>query len=250
MMPETPDDATLPRLLGRPVRTEVAYILPMGVFLAFTFLGGQFPSFYPLSYVLKTVVVAILLVVLWKAFTRIRWTHLPLGVLVGVIGTVQWIGMEKLFMSHDFFNWTRMSFSGADKVVESAFKPGEFFSNAVLMWSFIAVRWMGASLLVPVMEELFWRDYVWRSLASPNDFRLHEVGEYDTSSVWLVPVFFATVHPQWLTSIVWALLVAWLLLKTRSLGACIVAHGVTNFLLGAYVLTMWYGFGKDEWFFW
>jgi hypothetical protein len=34
------------------------------------------------------------------------------------------------------------------------------------------------------------------------------------------------------------------LLKTRSLGPCIIAHGVTNFLLGAYVL--W----RHDWYFW
>lgn len=243
-MTETLEDESPVRLFGRPVRRDIAYIAPMAVFLAFTFLGVKFGSFYPLSYVLKTFVVAAMLFVLWRAYTRIRWTHLPLGVLVGVIGTVQWIGMEKLFMSHDFFVWTRMSFDGANKVREAAFNPETALGTGWVLWAFVTIRWMGASLLVPVMEELFWRDYIWRSLASPNDFRLHEVGEYDTSSVWLVPVFFAMVHPQWLTSIVWALLIAGLLLKTRSLGACIVAHGVTNFLLGAYVLT------TKEWFFW
>lgn len=232
------------------IRPDIAYILPMAVFLAFTFAGGQWESFYPLSYVLKTVIVAIILVLVWRSFTRIRWTHLHWGVIVGVVGVIQWVGMEKLFMSHDFFSWTRMSFDGAEKVRENAFKPFEVFESQAWMWAFIAIRWAGASLLVPVMEELFWRDYVWRSLASPNDFQLHEVGEYDKSAVWLVPLFFATVHPQWLTSIVWALLIAWLLLKTRSLGACIVAHGVTNFLLGGYVLFSHYVLGRDEWYFW
>ena len=47
-----------------------------------------------------------------------------------------------------------------------------------------------------------------------------------------------------------ALLIAALLWKTRSLGACIVAHATTNFLLGAYVLIAWYVFKKDEWYFW
>ena len=45
-------------------------------------------------------------------------------------------------------------------------------------------------------------------------------------------------------AIVWGLLIAVLLVRTRSLGACIVAHAVTNFLLGAYVLY------TREWFFW
>ena len=41
-----------------------------------------------------------------------------------------------------------------------------------------------------------------------------------------------------------ALMISWLLVRTKSLGACIVAHAVTNLLLGIYVL-----WAKD-WYFW
>jgi hypothetical protein len=34
------------------------------------------------------------------------------------------------------------------------------------------------------------------------------------------------------------------------LGACIIMHGVTNFLLGAYVLYSHFRLGRDEWYFW
>ena len=39
-----------------------------------------------------------------------------------------------------------------------------------LIWPLIAARWVGASLMVPVMEELFWRSFLMRYLVSP-DFR-------------------------------------------------------------------------------
>jgi uncharacterized protein len=223
-----------------------AYVLPMGVFLAFTFAGGQWKGFYPASYVAKTLIVAGLLVVCWRYYTRTRWTHLGLGFAVGVVGLVQWVGMEKLFMAVPWLAWTRMT---ADIRAE-AFRPHEHFESAWTLWAFVATRWAGASLVVPLMEELFWRDFLWRSLASPNDYRLQRVGEYDPTAFWGVALAFATVHPQWLTAIVWALLVGWLLLRTGSIGACVVAHATTNFLLGAYVLVSWYAFGRDEWFFW
>jgi len=229
---------------AKPRRLQIAYLAPFAVFMLFTFAGGQWPQFYPLSYVLKTFVVAVLLICFWRYYSTIRWTHLWLGALVGIVGVVQWIGIEKLFMHYDsLFRWTRIS-GDAKSVIEGAFRPLDHFESPLLAWSFIAVRLLGASLLVPVMEELFWRDYLWRSIASPNDFRLHQVGEYDPQAFWFVPIAFATVHPQWLTAIVWGLLIACLLVKTRSLGACIVAHGVTNLLLGLYVLK------TGEWFFW
>lgn len=223
------------------ISTEVAYIVPMALFMAFTWAGGNWPGVYVYSYVLKTIVVAVALVVLWKKYTPIRWTHLGLGVIVGIVGIVQWVGMEKLLL---------LAWPAYPRMSLEVFDPTKSIDHPVMLYSFIIVRLLGASLLVPVMEELFWRDYVWRTIAAPNDFKLMQVGEYDRNAFWVIPLIFASVHIQWLTAIVWGLLIAWLLVRTKSLGACIVAHGVTNFLLGAYVLTSHYVFHRDEWYFW
>lgn len=220
------------------------YVLPMAVFLLFIQFGAWFEGSAPWMYVGRTVVVTALIWVLWKAYTKIRWTHKGLGVLVGVIGVVQWVGMEKLLLwggqRVPLLQWTSMA-SPAD-----AFNPLEYFASYPpwVLYAWLAIRLAGSSLLVPVMEELFWRDWCWRSAASPNNFRLVPVGEYDRSAFWVIPLIFAVVHVQWLTAIVWALMIAWLLVRTRSLGACIIAHGVTNLLLGAYVLV------TRDWYFW
>ena len=60
----------------------------------------------------------------------------------------------------------------------------------------------------------------------------------------IVTLAFSSVHIQWMTAIVWGAMIALLLVKTRSLGACIIAHGVTNLLLGIYVLC------THDWAFW
>lgn len=218
------------------VGDDLAYVLPMAVFLLFTWVGGKWEHLYPVSYAAKTLLVAVLLVVLWRHFTRIRWDHWPLGVLVGVVGVVQWVGMEKLLLATigDYHFLSR-----------EPFVPPEFFSDSRWMWSFVAVRLIGAALLVPVMEELFWRDFLWRSLIAPNDFKLADVGEWDPKAFWTVAVVFgAGVHVEWITAIAYGLLVGWLLVRTKSLGACIVAHCVTNLLLGAYVVVY------QDWAFW
>jgi CAAX prenyl protease-like protein len=212
----------------------------MAIFIGFTYLGTLSKGTYPASYVLKSLIVPVALVLLWPKYTRIRWDYWWLGVIVGIVGVVQWVGMEKLLMSQSWLWWTRMS----RDVAADAFRPFDEIQPAALAWAFVIIRWAAASLVVPVMEELFWRDLAWRSIAAPNDFKLVEVGEYDPGAFWIVPLIFATVHVQWLTAIVWALMIAVLLVRTRSLGACIIAHGVTNFLLGAYVLH------THEWFFW
>jgi CAAX prenyl protease-like protein len=180
-----------------------------------------------------------------RAYTRIVWTHLSIGVLVGVVGTVQWIGMELVLRKFEFLSWTRFG-------SEPAFDYINFISSQPL-WlyvAFISIRLLGSALIVPVFEELFWRDWLWRTIAAPNDFRLCGVGEYEKWAFWLTPLFFALVHPQWLLAVIYGFLMNILLLKTKSLGACIVAHGVTNFLLGGYVLVSWHVFGVDQWYFW
>jgi uncharacterized protein len=228
----------------RLIRDDFAYILPIAVFLLFTWAGGNWPEWYPTSYVLKTVIVAGLLIWLWPNFTKIRWNHWWLGIIIGVVGLVQWVGMEMVMQwltGVDEHGHARYQFGRGG----APFLPHEHFDTAAAMWSFILIRWAGASLLVPVMEELFWRDFLWRSIVAPNDFKMVPVGEWDWRAFAIVAgVFGAAVHIEWLTAIVYGLLIGWLLLYTRSLGACIIAHGVTNFLLGLYVL-VW-----QDWRFW
>jgi CAAX prenyl protease-like protein len=217
-----------------------AYMIPMAIFLAFTQIGASWKSLFPISYIAKTILAAIALWLLWPKYTKVRWNHWWLGVIVGILGVVQWVGMEKLLMSVPWLSWTRM----IRDVTGEAFNPYEQLKFPGALWTFITIRLLGPTLVVPLMEELFWRDFLWRNLAAPNDFKLVAVGEYDPSGFWLTPLFFALVHVQWLTAIVWGLMIGLLLLRTRSLGACIIAHGVTNLLLGIYVL--W----THEWFFW
>jgi hypothetical protein len=246
---------------------DLPYILPMAIFLLLTWLGGlgapeeppagklttqpattqttpatveqagRWSDLYPLSYVLKTFLAAGAVAFFWGRYTPISWRYWQLGVIVGVIGVVQWVGMEKLLL-HYFPDYPRPD-------IGDPFDPyAHFAGQPALMWGFMIIRWAGAALVVPVMEELFWRDYLWRTLLAPNDFRLASIGEWDWKVFLIVAVAFATVHVQWITAFTWGLMIGGLLVYTRSLGACIIAHGVTNVLLGAYVQY------TREWYFW
>jgi uncharacterized protein len=214
---------------------DVAYIAPFALFMVLTFIGS-YAGWYPVSYILKTLLVAILLWYFWPKFTRISWHCWPLGVVAGVLGLVQWIGTEKLLLKL----WPDYPRMGGDP-----FNPFHEFATPEAAWAFIAIRWAGATLLVPVMEELFWRDFLHRQLIAPNDFKMVGIGEWDIKAFLIVAfIFGAGVHVQWLTAVLYGLLIGGLLVYTRSLGACIICHAVTNFLLGAYVLA------TKDWYFW
>jgi CAAX prenyl protease-like protein len=222
------------------VRDDTAYILPMVAFLLFTWLGTNetvadaVPQAYAVSYVVKTVVVVGMLWAFRRSYTRVRWNHAWLGVIVGVVGAVQWVGMQLWLQRYEFF-----------RPPDDPFDPIQAFDEPFVAFAFIAVRLIGAVLLVPVMEELFWRDFLWRQILAPNDFKLAAVGEWGWAPFLGVSAAFALVHGNWwLTSVVWALMIGALLVYTKSLGACIVAHAVTNLLLGVYVLR------TGDWAFW
>lgn len=245
-MPTPADAVPLASPLSKPaapkrprpnVRDDTAYLLPMGVFLLLTQAGAWWPKLYPIFYVARTLLVAALLALLWRHFTRIRWNHWWLGLLLGVVGIFQWVPMQLWLQNHIAF------FRVEDPA--AAFNPYRDIGPPALQYAFIAVRLIGAVLVVPVMEELFWRDFAWRSIIAPNDFKLAKVGEWDWRAYLIVSLIFAVVHGNWwLTSIVWGLMIGGLLAYTRSLGACIIMHATTNLLLGAYVL--W----RQDWAFW
>jgi hypothetical protein len=211
-----------------------AYLLPMGIFLIFVQIGAWSKGLYPITYVLREFMTTAALILFWPLYTRIRWKFWWLGIIVGVIGIVQWVGMQLFLQQFSFF-----------KPPKDVFDPTFVFHNPAIYWGFIAVRMAGAVLVVPVMEELFWRDFLWRSIIAPNNFKLAEVGEWDWKAFLVVAGMFATVHGNWwLTAIVWGLMIGALLLWTKSLGACILAHATTNLLLALYVLY------THDWSFW
>lgn len=119
--------------------------------------------------------------------------------------------------------------------------PYELTGSLALPW--IAIRLLGSSIVVPVMEELFWRSFLLRYLVNP-DFRQVPIGTLTTSAVAISVVLFGVEHNQWLAGIVAGLLYTLLLYRTKSLFSCIVAHAVTNFLLGVYVLM------TEQWQYW
>ena len=92
------------------LRDDIAYILPMAIFLVFTQIGSSWPDLYEASYIAKTLIVPVALWFCWRYYTKIAWTHLWLGALVGVVGLVQWVGMVKLLVL--FFQWVHASGGG------------------------------------------------------------------------------------------------------------------------------------------
>jgi len=109
---------------------------------------------------------------------------------------------------------------------------------------FLALRIAGSALVVPVIEELFWRGWLMRWLLD-RDWQKVPLGTYRAASFWLIAVLFASEHgPYWEVGLAAGVMYNWWLVRTKSLEDCILAHAVTNALLGIYVVA------AGQWQYW
>jgi CAAX prenyl protease-like protein len=219
----------------RRVSEDIAYMLPMGLFLILTWTGTQWPMTYPIGYIVKTIATGIFLLALANHYSKISWKFWWLGIVLGIVGTVQWIGMGKILMDHFPI------YTSAHSTDHSPFN----IENPTYRLAYIIFRLVGPVLVVPFMEELFWRDFLWRTVVDPDDFQRAKVGQWNWRALAIVTIAFASVHGwAWPLAIIWGLMIAALLVKTKSLGACILMHATTNLLLGIWVMV------HHDWAFW
>ena len=107
----------------------------------------------------------------------------------------------------------------------------------------IGIRLFGSSVVVSIMEELFWRSFLMRYLVNP-DFRSVPMGSFTWFSFLGMAVLFGLEHNRVVVGIIAELLYGLLLVWQKNLKGVIIAHGVTNFGLGIYVLV------TGNWMFW
>ena len=110
-------------------------------------------------------------------------------------------------------------------------------------WPLVAVRWIGAALLVPVMEELFWRSFLMRWIASPR-WEGVDPRAVGLRAIVLSTFVFTLAHTLWLAAVLAGLAYAWLYVRTGKLWLPVLAHAVTNGLLGIWVVM------TGRWEFW
>ena len=102
-------------------------------------------------------------------------------------------------------------------------------------WTFLAGRLCGLVLVVPLMEELFWRSFLLR-YATRADFTSLAMGQFSAGAFWTVVAISAAAHRKWLAAAIASALFTWLLRHTRTLFIVLVAHAAANAALGCYIL--------------
>ncbi|MBI1840099.1 MAG: CAAX prenyl protease-related protein [Verrucomicrobia bacterium] len=190
-------------------------------------------------YALKTLVA--LLLVLWirPALRECRWSVNLVSVSAGAAVFAVWVGLDGL---HPTLNQIAPKLLGAR---DPSWKPFEFFAaQPGWAWMFIVVRILGTTYVVPPIEEAFYRSLMYRSVARA-DFESFPLSQFSLMSFVVTSVVFGLMHPnQWIAGIFCGCVYQALVLRCGHLGEAMAAHGVTNFLLGTWVVY------KGAWQFW
>jgi len=90
--------------------------------------------------------------------------------------------------------------------------------------------------VVPVMEELFWRSFLMRWIDA-RDFLNLDARKVSGMAVALTTGLFAVEHSLWVAGLMAGLAYAGLYMTTNNLRAPVLAHAVTNAILGLWILT-------------
>jgi CAAX prenyl protease-like protein len=212
-----------------PYRTgTAAYVGPFAVFIALLALQPYAHLPTRVDLIARTILLSAALVFFSRHVVSFGLAKPLLTVALGILVFVIWIGPDVL-MPHYREHWLfRNSLLGGFSVTV----PEDLRRDPLSL----ALRSFRAIILVPIIEELFWRAWLMRWLIDAR-FEKVRLGAYAAGSFWITAVLFASEHgPFWDVGLIAGVLYNWWMVRTKSLGDCIVAHAITNACLCAYVI--------------
>ncbi len=220
-------------------RAAIARTVPFAAFMVLLVARGEVPADGSWGidprwvYGPTVLVVGGLLGYFWREYGELvaqTWpspSETALGVGVGLVVFALWIHLDAPWMT-----------IGSPS---ATFLPLD--AQGHLIWPLVVVRWIGAALVVPVMEELFWRSFLMRWIQSPQ-FESVVPQRVGLKAIVLSTFLFMLAHTLWLAAIIAGLAYAWVYVRTGKLWVPVIAHAVTNGALGAWVVM------TGSWAFW
>lgn len=241
-----PANAATASWLDRQVATypQLPYIAPFFTFLLLMSLSSFFegPQHLPWLYAVRTFGAGAMCIVFWRYFPPLGKAHVGWAILFGVATMIMWVGVHQWFAAQSWYASTQIL--GRDAKPKDFYNCFEHLGNGWALWLFLIVRIGGASIVVPIIEEIFWRGFVLRLLIDYWEWDKIPLGMYTFRSFIICSLLSAAEHPMWEVGILCWMVYNLLFYWKKSLLFLIVTHGVTNFVL--YVWVVWYG----KWVFW
>ncbi|SNX61379.1 hypothetical protein SAMN06296273_2834 [Nitrosomonas ureae] len=210
-------------------RANFCRIAPFGAYVFFMILEDVLLKFgweandLRMLYAVKITVVIGLLWAMRSAYSELHWpinssfrTWL-IAIVAGILVFVAWINL--------IADWMVMGEA-------VGFDPRD---NNEMDWFLVTVRLIGAVLVVPVMEELFWRSFLMRWLVHPN-FLAVNPAQVEVKAFCITAILFAIAHSLWLAGLFAGIVYNMLYMRSGTLWSPILAHATTNGILGIWII--------------
>ena len=175
-------------------------------------------------YALQVAPALVALMIFAPRFDELRAAPASAGAWAATIGAggavfVLWITLDAA--------WMRIGQPVASFVPQAA--------DGSLRLDLIALRSFGAVIVVPIMEELFWRSFLMRWI-DRRAFRELAPQRVSWFALMASAGVFALAHDRWLAGVLAGLVYGLLYRHTGKLWYAIAAHALTNGLLAAWVV--------------
>lgn len=191
---------------------------------------------YPRIYTAKIAATAIAMLLVVPGYLYFRGAPSWRGLLVGLVGGAVWIGLCKLHLEPKILGPL-----GLDKFLDLGRRPGfnpfvELKDNPSWAYQFLAIRLIGLVVIVPIIEEFFLRGWLMRYVMHVDwpEIPFAVVDRTALIAGTAVPMLMHT--GELFAAAAWFSLVTWLMLRTKSIWECILAHAVTNLMIGLWVI--------------
>jgi len=176
-----------------------------------------------------------------------RW-----GWIVGMAGAAVWIGICALRLEDAAFEilgvpagWIPQRESVNPFALYGVARyDGSASGTPWPLVGFLAFRFALLVICVPMAEELFLRGFLMRAVES-EDWTALPLARIGRAGVIAGTVYAVASHPgELVAAAAWFSLVTWMMLRTGKFWNCVLAHALTNLLLGLYVC--WF----EQWHLW
>ena len=214
----------------------LARVLPMMVVLILTFFQGKFggESQYWM-YLIKTLAGVWLVWLIWPLVREMRWQFSLEAVVCGVIVFGAWVFLDPFYPKFGMDAGNSWNLSPEN---------GDFLGDPVMRWFYASIRIVGSTLMIPMVEEVFYRSFLYRYIHT-QEWHSMSLSRFAWKPFLIGSVLFGMTHgAQWLAGILCGMMFQLLVIRRGKLGDSITAHAVANLLLGIWVVT------KDDWKFW
>ena len=174
----------------------------------------------------------------WKTYDRFELKHAPLAIVSGLFVYGVWVFFEtvlgtstgivqQFYLKYAVLPWGELPEIPTET---SAYDP------SLCGWPLSLVRLGGSAFVIAMIEEFAWRGLLYRWATGAKNFLKCELSRFDWTALLLVNVVFGVEHHRWLAGIIAGIVYTLVMIRTRNIWAAVLAHVITNFVLGVHVL--------------